>query len=75
MDNVRVQKEIESVVRLLSEDYKLGRDIDRVISFHQPDTDAIIDITNKLRRIVFPGYFREKAYKIYNHEAKKIIAM
>ncbi len=68
MDNVRVQREIESVVHLLSDDYKLGRDIDRVISFHQPDTDAIIDITDKLRRIVFPGYFREKAYKVYNVE-------
>jgi serine O-acetyltransferase len=32
----------------------------------QPDKDTIIDIINKLRRIVYPGYFRDKNYQIYN---------
>ena len=32
----------------------------------KPDKDAIIDIIEKLRRIVFPGYFREKNYRVYN---------
>ena len=34
--------------------------------FSQPDKDMIIDMIEKLRRIVFPGYFREKNYRIYN---------
>ncbi len=68
MDNVKIQQEIGNIVELLSSDYKQGRDIDRVISFRQPDTEAVIDITDKLRRIVFPGYFKDKAYKIYNVE-------
>ena len=61
-----IEREIENVVDAILEDYRGSRDIDAMESFRQPDKDAIIDIIEKLRRIVFPGYFREKAYRIYN---------
>ena len=60
------QKNIEQVVDLVLEDYSCGRDIDRMDSATQPDKDVIIDVLEKLRRIVFPGYFRDKTYRIYN---------
>lgn len=61
-----IEGKIENVVDTILEDYRQGRDIDQMDLFRQPDKDAIIDIINKLRRIVFPGYFRDKNYRIYN---------
>ena len=61
-----IEKDIEQVVDLVLEDYAGGRDIDRMESASQPDKDVIIDVIEKLRRIVFPGYFRDKTYRIYN---------
>ena len=61
-----IEKEIEQVVDRVLEDYGCGRDIDRMDPLQQPDKDVIIDVIEKLRRIVFPGYFRDKTYRIYN---------
>ena len=61
-----IQKEIENVVDAILEDYRVGRDIDAMDNLRQPDKDVIIETVEKLRRIVFPGYFREKNYRIYN---------
>jgi len=61
-----VEKQIESVVDVILADYRMDRDIDRMEYDRQPDKDSIIDIIEKLRRIVFPGYFRDKNYRIYN---------
>ncbi len=61
-----IQQQIESVVDTILEDYGNNRDIDRVEYFRQPDKDVIVEIIDKLRRIVFPGYFRDKNYRIYN---------
>ena len=60
------QKDIEQVVDLILEDYAAGRDIDRMEADNQPDKDVIIDVIEKLRRIVYPGYFHDKTYRIYN---------
>lgn len=61
-----IERRIESVVETILEDYGCNRDIDRMELSRQPDKDVIIDIIEKLRRIVFPGYFRDKTYRIYN---------
>ena len=61
-----LEERIEKVVDLILEDYRHGRDIDRIEQRRQPDRDAIIDIIEKLRRIVYPGYFRDKNYRAYN---------
>lgn len=61
-----IEQQIEGIVDSILEDYLLGRDIDRIEPFRHPDKDVIIDIIDKLRRIVFPGYFWEKTYRIYN---------
>ena len=61
-----IEQNIEAVVDAILEDYRHGRDIDRIEQLGQPDKDVVIDITDKLRRIVFPGYFKEKTYRIYN---------
>ena len=60
------ESRIEQVVDSILEDYRSGRDIDRLEQLRRPDKDAIIGIIEKLRRIIFPGYFRDKSYKYYN---------
>ncbi len=61
-----IETRIEQVVDGILEDYRSGRDIDKLEQFRRPDKDAVIDIIEKLRRIIFPGYFRDKSYRIYN---------
>ena len=61
-----IEEKIEKVVDQILEDYRHDRDIDQMDILRQPDKDVIIDIIMKLRRIVFPGYFRDKDYRIYN---------
>ena len=61
-----IEQKIEGIVDSILEDYLQGRDIDRIEPFRHPDKDVIIDMIDKLRRIVFPGYFLEKTYRIYN---------
>ena len=60
-----IEEKIESVVDGILGDYQMGRDIDRIELFRQPDRDVIVEIIEKLRRIVFPGYFRDKNYRVY----------
>ena len=60
------EAKIESVVDSILSDYASGRAIDKIERVRRPDKDVIIDIIEKLRRIVFPGYFKDKNYRIYN---------
>lgn len=64
MDTIATQ--VEGIVDLILEDYSHGRDIDKVELYRQPDKDVVIDIVQKLWRIVYPGSTREKRYRIYN---------
>lgn len=60
-----------SISRLTKEilgDYSLSRPIDRIEPFNQPDHDVIISLIAKLRRIVFPGYFRDTTYRVFDPE-------
>ena len=61
-----LEQRIEKVVDAILNDYRHGRDIDRIQQRRQPDRDVIIDVIEKLRRIVYPGYFHDKNYRIYN---------
>ena len=57
---------IAALTDSLLADYGLGRHIDRIEPFSQPDRDVIIAILNKLKRLLFPGYFRDPAYRVYS---------
>ena len=64
MDSMETR--IEAVVDSILRDYAGGRDIDKIDIHRHPDRDVVIDIIGKLRRIVFPGFSRDKNYRIYN---------
>ena len=61
-----IEKEIEGIVDGILEDYRHGRDIDKLDPFQHPDKAVVIDMIGKLLRIVYPGASRDKAYRIYN---------
>ena len=61
----RIEDRINVVVRDLLSDYENGRVIDEVKSFDHPDKDVIVEIIYSIRRIIFPGYFRNKSYRVY----------
>ena len=60
------EQRIEGVVDQILADYRHDRDIDQMDIFRHPDKDVVVELIDKLRRIVFPGYFRDKNYHIYN---------
>ncbi len=61
-----LEKQAQDLVETILADYDQGRDIDRQDIFSLPDRDVVMELTTKLRRIVFPGYSREKNYRSYN---------
>ena len=48
------------------QDYALDRDVDEMDIYNMPDRDAVVDIVNKMLRIVYPGYYREHSYRSYS---------
>ena len=61
-----IEQQIEGVVDSILEDYRNGRDIDKMNLFRQPDREIVNDMIRKLLRIVYPGYYRDRNYRIYN---------
>ncbi len=69
------KERIQAAVERVLQDYRAGRDIDRLDGFRQPDKDRVVEITEKLRRIVFPGFWREKNYRVYSMEHNLAVLM
>ena len=65
MNNNSLEEKINSLVDSYLADYGKNRVIDREINFEHPSEEAIVDIIEKLRKIVFPGYFRNKPFHVY----------
>lgn len=61
-----MEQQAERLVDIILEDYRNGRSIDRMDPFAHPDKEVVIDMIGKLMRIIFPGFSRDKNYRIYN---------
>lgn len=61
----KLEENINNLSKKILLDYQDNRTIDEVKTFDHPDNENIIDIIESLRRIVFPGYFRNKSYRVY----------
>ncbi len=59
-------KEIRDLADQILEDYDKGRVIDKMDLYDQPDKEAIEELIDKLISIVYPGYYRDRFYKIYD---------
>jgi len=57
---------IQALTDRILADYGNERVIDRLEMFTQPDRRVIEALIEKLFRLVFPGYYRDYTYRIYN---------
>ncbi|MBR1391350.1 MAG: serine acetyltransferase [Lachnospiraceae bacterium] len=56
---------INQLVDHLMEDYSGGKTIDEIKLFEHPNRDTVVDILEKLRKIIYPGYYKNNSFKIY----------
>ena len=61
----RLEKDVTHLVETIMEDYEQGRDIDVVENFVQPNKDDIVKIIEQIQNMIFPGYYKNKNYRIY----------
>ncbi len=61
-----IETQIDGIVDSILEDYRHGRDIDKLNIHRHPDKEVIVDMIGKLLRIVYPAVAREKTYWTYN---------
>jgi serine O-acetyltransferase len=59
-------QQVEELIDLIFDDYSKDKVIDRIEMTNKPNKSAVRKLTYDLLQIVFPGYFRNKGYKIYN---------
>lgn len=57
---------IECIVQLILDDYTDERVVNKTDLYNQPDKKAVIEIVEKLLKILYPGYYSDKVYKIYS---------
>lgn len=59
-------KEIQELSKEILKSYEKKSIINPEKLFEQPDRTAVNDILDKLVKIIFPAFFREKEYRFYN---------
>ena len=59
------EQKINQLVSLLMDDYSKGRTIDENKMFEYPDKDVVIDVLEKLKVVIYPGYYRNSNYRTY----------
>ena len=64
--NPGFEARVQALAEYILDDYGNERVIDRLELFSQPDRQIIEALIGKLFRLVFPGYFRDYTYRIYN---------
>ena len=62
----RIQAKIEGLVEKLMDDYAKCRVIDEIKMFEYPKKDVIIDVLEKLRIVIYPGYYTNSSYRAYS---------
>ena len=60
-----IELEIENIIDTILDDYKKKRPIDKMDIFSQIDRDVIIDMLDKLIKIVYPAFSKDKQYRFY----------
>lgn len=60
-----IQSRISNITEMLMDDYGRGKVIDEIKNFDYPDKKIIIDILEKMKIIIYPGYYRNSNYRTY----------
>lgn len=70
LDNDNFNSSVKTLVDTILDDYTKGRIIDESKSYVHPDKEVLIDILEKLKNVVFAGYFSSSSYRSYTLENK-----
>lgn len=60
-----IEEEIKGIVDLIISDYEDERTVNKIDVNNQPDKQAVVYIVDKLLKILYPGYYSDKVYKVY----------
>lgn len=74
MKNI-IEHEISQITKSILDDYGTGRNIDKMDLFNQPSKEEIIAIVEDLLKIVYPGYYRDRSYKVYNIKSNSTVTI
>ena len=66
MSHIVKSGEVEELVAFILKDYEEEKIIDKIDMFNKPNKAEVIDLINEFFQIIYPGYFRDKSFKIYN---------
>lgn len=66
MGGVIIEREIEEIVENIFADYESGKAIDVIHIYNKPDKGEVRELVQEILQIIFPGYFRNRSFKIYN---------
>ncbi len=66
MSGIIRENEIDDIVQSIFKDFESGKNIDALNIYNKPDRSEVIDLVETMFRVIYPGYFRDRSYKIYN---------
>lgn len=61
----KLANRVNSITDNILKDYENNRTIDEIKTFDHPNKDAVIEILDKLKKIILPGYYKNDSFKIY----------
>lgn len=61
----KVEESISGIINDFLADHEEDKKANGAKIFNHPDKDVIIDILTSLRKVIFPGYFRNRSIKVY----------
>ena len=70
-----IEQQVELITNNILQDYEQGRDIDKMDIYGYVEKEDVIDMVKKFRRIVFPGFYRDKSYRIYNNANNNMVSL
>ena len=66
MSDIIRNEEVDKIVEKIFADYEGGKNIDSINLFNKPDKSEVHELVKSLFQVIYPGFFRDKTYKIYN---------
>ena len=58
-----ISDNIQQAICLIMKDFQGGRPIDSLHALSEPDKEIITGITDRLLRVVYPGYYHDRTYR------------
>ena len=61
-----ISPQIGAITQTILDDYDKKRAIDKLDVFNQPDTKVIHELIEELIRVAYPGFSKDKHYRVYD---------